>query len=117
MSGKTCPSASKKTTVQDTASTAVMMNLQGTINRLSDSLNTSFSSASEETCVADSRSHALKGLQSELELSKEDKVVAINIFMNNPAACDTFNAIENPELRMAFLHSIIARAKQENPMM
>ncbi|KAG1753363.1 hypothetical protein EDB19DRAFT_1903020 [Suillus lakei] len=108
--------ASKKTTVQDTANTAVLMNLQGTINRLSDSLNTSFS-ASEETHVADSRSRALKSMQSEPELSKEDKVVAINIFMNSPAACDTFNDIEDPELCMAFLHSIIARAKQENPMM
>jgi hypothetical protein len=34
-----------------------------------------------------------------------------------PAACDTFNDIEDPELCMAFLHSIIAYTKQENPMM
>ncbi|KAG1721645.1 hypothetical protein EDB19DRAFT_1917172 [Suillus lakei] len=61
-SGKTCPSASKKTTVQDTANTTVLMNLQGTINRLSDSLNTSFS-ASEETRVADIRTRAFKGGQ------------------------------------------------------
>lgn len=67
--------------------------------------------------MADNRLRALNIMQSELELSKEDKVVAINIFMNSPAACDTFNDIEDPELCMAFLHSIIAHAKQENPMM
>jgi hypothetical protein len=81
---------SKKSTVQDTASTAVLMNLQRTINHLSDSLNTSFST-SEETHVADSRSRVLKIMQSEPELSKEDKVVVINIFMNSPAVKTLLN--------------------------
>ncbi|KAG0704329.1 hypothetical protein DFH29DRAFT_873759 [Suillus ampliporus] len=114
-SGKTCPSASKKN-VQDTANTAVLMNLQGTINRLSDSLSTTFA-GSDEARVAENRTRALKLMQSDLEFSKEDKVIVINIFMMSPAACGTFLDIEDPELRMAFLHSIITRAKQENPMM
>ncbi|KAG1778079.1 hypothetical protein EV702DRAFT_1196498 [Suillus placidus] len=50
-SGKIRPSVSKKN-VQDTANTTVLMNLQGTINHLSDSLNTSFT-GSDEACVAE----------------------------------------------------------------
>jgi hypothetical protein len=45
MSDKTHPNMSKKTTVQDTANTTVLMNLQGSINCFSDSLNTSFSAS------------------------------------------------------------------------
>ncbi|KAG1888101.1 hypothetical protein F4604DRAFT_1916016 [Suillus subluteus] len=113
-SGKTCPSTSKKN-VQDTADTAVLMNLQGTINRLSDSLNTNFST--DEACVAEHRSCALKLMQSATGISKDDKVILMHVFMTNTAGCDTFLDVDDPELCEAFLQSMIARAKQENPTM
>ncbi|KAG1865995.1 hypothetical protein F4604DRAFT_1928301 [Suillus subluteus] len=113
-SGKTRPSTSKKT-VQDTANTAVLMNLQGTINCLSDSLNTNF--GTDEARIAEHRLRALKLMQSATGILKDDKVILMHVFMTNVAACDTFLDVDDPELREAFLQSMIVRAKQENPTM
>ncbi|KAG1863202.1 hypothetical protein DFJ58DRAFT_725099 [Suillus subalutaceus] len=113
-SGKTRPSTSKKN-IQDTANTAVLMNLQGTINRLSDSLNTNF--GTDEAHVAEHRSRALKLMQSATGISKDNKVILMHVFVTNAAACDTFLDVDDPELHEAFLESMIARAKQENPTM
>ncbi|KAG0698590.1 hypothetical protein DFH29DRAFT_1002677 [Suillus ampliporus] len=112
-SGKTRPSTSKKN-VQDTANTAVLMNLQGTINRLSDSLNTNFSTT-DEGRVAEHRSRALKLIQSTTEISTDDKVLLMHVLMTNPAACDIILDVDDPELRVAFLRSMIVCARQEDP--
>ncbi|KAG2344203.1 hypothetical protein BDR05DRAFT_999357 [Suillus weaverae] len=116
-SGKMHPSAPKsmsKKNVQDTANTAVLMNLQGTINCLSDFLNMNFN-ATDEAHTADHQSCTQKMVQSSMNIMVDEKVLLMHVLMGNMAACDTIIGIEDPELLVAFLHLLIICARQEDP--
>ncbi|KAG2351455.1 hypothetical protein BDR07DRAFT_1501396 [Suillus spraguei] len=112
-SGKTRPSAPKNDAVPEAANTAVLMNLQGSINYLLDSLNKGPFSLTDDARVAEHRSRAVKVIQSSADLLVDDKVLLMHVLMANPAACDTILDIDDLELCSAFVHSIVARAKQE----
>ncbi|KAG1822060.1 uncharacterized protein BJ212DRAFT_1477889 [Suillus subaureus] len=114
VSGKTCLSTSQKT-IQDTTNTAMLMNLQGTINHLSDSLNTNF--GTDNAHVAEHRSCMPKLMQLAAGILKDDKVVFMHVFMMNAAACGTFLDVDDPEPCKAFLQSMIIHTKQENTTM
>ncbi|KAG0692610.1 hypothetical protein DFH29DRAFT_1045473 [Suillus ampliporus] len=81
-SNKTRATSSKKA-IKEAASTAALMNLQGTINRLSDSITTSFT-VTDESRISDERSCALQNMQQEEGLLTEDKLSLMHAFMRSP---------------------------------
>ncbi|KAG1806381.1 uncharacterized protein HD556DRAFT_1436348 [Suillus plorans] len=109
-SGKSRASSSKRA-VKEAASTAAVMNLQGTISRLADTLNLAFGST-DESQLADDRSRALQAIQEEETLTGEDKLVLVHAFMRSPVICSTYIQIMEVDLRATFLRSIINQMKQ-----
>ncbi|KAG0701556.1 hypothetical protein DFH29DRAFT_1000095 [Suillus ampliporus] len=81
-SNKTRATSSKKA-IKEAASTAALMNLQGTINHLSDSITTSFT-VTDESRISDERSRALQNMQQKEGLSTEDKLSLMHAFMRSP---------------------------------
>ncbi|KAJ8584765.1 hypothetical protein M405DRAFT_865958 [Rhizopogon salebrosus TDB-379] len=107
LSHKSHTSSSKKAS-QEAANTAGWMNIQSSINRLTDSVTTSFT-VTDESCATDDRSHALQNMQQEEGLSTDERVSLIHVFMTNPTACNTYLNITLPELRLPFLKSMIPK--------
>ncbi|KAG0691772.1 hypothetical protein DFH29DRAFT_883750 [Suillus ampliporus] len=102
---------SSKKAIKEAASTTVLMNLQGTINHLSDSITTSFT-VTDESCISDERSHALQNMQQEEGLLTEDKLALMHAFMRSPIICATYLEIMQSKLRLRFLQSVIMEAKR-----
>lgn len=105
--------SSGKRAVKEAASTAAIMNLQGTVNRLADSLAKAFSST-DEARVADERTTAVLALQNDDSFTDEDKIVLMHAFMRAPAICSMYNQLTQENLRQTFLQSIIEHAKAAN---
>jgi hypothetical protein len=101
--------SSGKRAVKEAASTAALMNLQGTVNRLVDSLSKAFLST-DEARVADDRSTAMLALQNEDSFMDEDKIVLVHAFMRAPVICSTYNQLTQENLCLTFLQSIIEQA-------
>ncbi|KAG2074975.1 hypothetical protein BDR04DRAFT_1115423 [Suillus decipiens] len=112
-SGKMHSSAPKNDAVPEVVNTAVLMNFQGSINYLLDSLNKGPFTLTDDTCVAEYRLCTVKVIQSSADLSVDNKVLLMHVLMVNPAACDTILDIDDLELHFAFVHSIVTHAKQE----
>jgi hypothetical protein len=104
-------STGSKKAVKEAASTAALMNLQGTINRLTDSLTTTFS-VTDESRISDDRARALQVMQEEEGLSNEDKLVLMHAFMRSPPVCGTYLQIASPDLHLSFLQSVVRQAKE-----
>jgi hypothetical protein len=111
---KTRVSASNKT-IKDAANTAALMNLQGTVNRLSDVISTSFT-VTDESRISDERKHAMHHMQQEEGFSVDDRLALMHAFMRSPAVCGTYLDITIPELRQAFLRSVIVEAARVIPL-
>ncbi|KAG0695325.1 hypothetical protein DFH29DRAFT_1005582 [Suillus ampliporus] len=90
---------SSKKAIKEAASTTVLMNLQGTINCLSDSITTSFT-VTDESCISDERSHALQNMQQEEGLLTEDKLALMHAFMRSPIICATYLEIMQSKLHL-----------------
>ncbi|KAG0695730.1 hypothetical protein DFH29DRAFT_879837 [Suillus ampliporus] len=93
---------------KDAVSTAAFMNLQGSINRLTDSLETSMSKT-DESQVADERSQALDIMQDDECILASDKVTLMNMFARSPAVCSTY-LLSRPENRIPYLESVLRQA-------
>ncbi|KAG2033026.1 hypothetical protein BDR03DRAFT_985280 [Suillus americanus] len=106
---KTCVTSNKG--IKEAANTAALMNLQGTINHLLDSITMSFT-VTDKSRVADARSHALQSMQDEEYLSLDDKLALVHAFMRSPITCSSYLNITQPELHIPFLHSILVEARQ-----
>jgi hypothetical protein len=85
------------------------MNLQGSINRLTEGLTMSFATT-DEGRLADESSRAMQEMQDEEDLSDDDKVVLMNTFLLNARICGMY-LNSKPALRLPFLRSIIQQAK------
>lgn len=84
------------------------MNLQGSINRLSDGLMVM--TATDESRVVDESSRALEEMQNEENLSADDKIILLNAFLQNARICTVYLKTK-PELKLLFLRSIIQQVK------
>ncbi|KAG2111491.1 uncharacterized protein F5147DRAFT_651173 [Suillus discolor] len=109
-SGRSHASSSKRA-AKEAASTAAVMNLQGTISCLADTLNLVFGST-DESQLADDRSHVLQAIQEEETLTGEDKLILVHAFMRSPVICSTYIQIMELDLRTTFLRSIIEQTKK-----
>ncbi|OAX43080.1 hypothetical protein K503DRAFT_766177, partial [Rhizopogon vinicolor AM-OR11-026] len=85
--------------------TAAWMNLQSSIDRLTDSLITSFPTT-DESRMADERARARQSMEEEEGLSNDEKLTLMHVFMRDQAVCHTYLEVM-PELRLAFLKSIV----------
>lgn len=99
---------------KDAASAAAWMNLQGSINRLTDGLTTS--TVTEDSRVADETRRALDSMQAEEDLSHDEKIVLLNAFLLNARICTVYLST-TPELRIGFLRSIIQQVKHNIPFL
>jgi len=97
-----------KKAAKEAAGTAAWMNLQGSINHLTNGL-TSFATT-DESHAADETLRALEVMQNEEDLSVKDKIVLMNAFMLNQKICSTY-LHSKPALKLPFLLSIIRQAK------
>ncbi|KAG2029181.1 hypothetical protein BDR03DRAFT_987928 [Suillus americanus] len=97
--------------IKEAANTAALMNLQDTINHLSDSITTSFT-VTDESHVANERLRALQSMQDEEDLLLDDKLALVHAFMRSPITCSSYLNITQPELRISFLCSILVEARQ-----
>ncbi|KAG1803051.1 hypothetical protein EV424DRAFT_1351628 [Suillus variegatus] len=100
---------------KDAASVAAWMNLQGSINRLSDGLTTSMT-VTEDSRVADETTHALDSMQAEEELTHDEKIILLNAFLLNARICTVY-LNTTLELRIGFLRSIIVQVKHNIPFL
>ncbi|OJA07701.1 hypothetical protein AZE42_01862 [Rhizopogon vesiculosus] len=87
------------------ASTAAWMNLQASIDRLTDTLITSLTTT-DESRTADERARAQQSMEEEEGLSDDEKLTVMHVFMRNQAVCHTYLQVM-PELRLAFLKSTV----------
>ncbi|KAG1842825.1 hypothetical protein C8R48DRAFT_765561, partial [Suillus tomentosus] len=95
---------------KDAASTAVFMNLQGSINSLTDSLRTSASNTDQnETRVLDERLQAVLAVQEEEPITEDESVTLMNVFARSPAVCAIYLAAK-PERRVPYLRSVLDQA-------
>jgi len=106
-------STSKKAE-KEVATTAAWMNLQGSINRLSDGLTMAMTTT-DESRVAEESSQALEEMQNEENLSADDKIVLLNAFLQNARICTVYLKTK-PELKLSFLRSIIQQMKASAPL-
>ncbi|KAG2136152.1 hypothetical protein BD769DRAFT_1664504 [Suillus cothurnatus] len=117
------PSDSKKVKLQqrvevlvvDTTNTAALMNLQGTVNHLSDVITTSFT-ITDESHISDERKRAMHHMQQEEGFSADDRLALTHAFMRSPVVCGTYLDITIPKLCQAFLHSVIVEAAWVIPL-
>jgi len=79
---KSRKSTSKKAEKEAATTAAARMNLQGSINRLSDALTMAMT-ATDGSRVAEESSQALEGIQNDENLSADDKIVLLNAFLRN----------------------------------
>ncbi|KAG0698637.1 hypothetical protein DFH29DRAFT_877864 [Suillus ampliporus] len=93
---------------KDAVSTAAFMNLQGSINRLMDSLEM-LMSKTDESRVADERSQALDMMQDDERILASDKVTLMNIFTRSPVVCSTY-LLSRPENCVPYLESVLCQA-------
>ncbi|KAG1788646.1 uncharacterized protein HD556DRAFT_1529848 [Suillus plorans] len=95
---------------KDAASTAVFMNLQGSINSLTDSLRTSASNTDQnETRVLDERLQAVLAMQEEELITEDESVTLMNVFARSPAVCAIYLAAKS-ERRVPYLRSVLDQA-------
>ncbi|KAG1836428.1 hypothetical protein C8R48DRAFT_838809, partial [Suillus tomentosus] len=95
---------------KDAASTAIFMNLQGSINSLTDSLRTSASNTDQnETRVLDERLQAVLAVQEEELITEDESVTLMNMFARSPAVCAIYLAAK-PERRVPYLRSVLDQA-------
>ncbi|KAG2093527.1 uncharacterized protein F5147DRAFT_657422 [Suillus discolor] len=95
---------------KDAASTAIFMNLQGSINSLTDSLRKSASNTDQnETGVLDERLEAVLAMQEKELISEDESVTLINMFTRSPAVCSIYLAAK-PERRIPYLRSVLDQA-------
>ncbi|KAG2082782.1 uncharacterized protein F5147DRAFT_783177 [Suillus discolor] len=95
---------------KDTASTAVFMNLQGSINSLTDSLRKSASNTDQnKTRVLDERLEAVLAMQEEELISEDESVTLMNMFARSPAVCSIYLAAK-PERQIPYLQSVLDQA-------
>ncbi|KAG1724116.1 hypothetical protein EDD22DRAFT_853867 [Suillus occidentalis] len=92
----------------DTANTAAFMNLQGSINRLMDSLETSLTKT-DDGQVADEHTQALDIMQDDERISPSDKVTLMNVFVRSPAVSSTY-LVSRPENCIPYLESVLRQA-------
>ncbi|KAG1719098.1 hypothetical protein EDB19DRAFT_1919347 [Suillus lakei] len=99
-------SGSKAT--KDATSTAALMNLQGSINCLMDSLGNTLAST-DESWVVDERSQALAMMQDDERILPADKATLMNVFTRSPPICATYlsSKLEN---HLPYLESVIRQA-------
>lgn len=80
---------------------------QGSINRLTDVIEKSVVSTTEDSAVF-RRDKALRGLQDVQDgLSEAEKVKLVAIFMGNQAAAETYLALTDDNIRRGFLHTFL----------
>ncbi|KAG1786692.1 uncharacterized protein HD556DRAFT_1530908 [Suillus plorans] len=95
---------------KDAASTAVFMNLQGSINSLTDSLRTSASNTDQnKTRVLDERLQAVLAMQEEELITEDESVTLMNVFARSPAVCAIYLAAKS-ERRVPYLRSVLDQA-------
>jgi hypothetical protein len=111
---KTQASASNKT-IKDATNTAALMNLQGTVNHLSDVITTSFT-ITDESRISDERKCAMHHMQQEEGFAADDRLALMHAFMRSPAVCGTYLNITIPKLCQAFLRSVIVEAARVIPL-
>jgi hypothetical protein len=95
-------------TTNNAANTAAFMNLQGSINRLTDSLETSLTKT-DDGRVADERTQALDMMQDDERISPSDKVTLMDVFARSPAVSSTY-LVSRPENRTPYLESVLRQA-------
>ncbi|KAG1799994.1 uncharacterized protein BJ212DRAFT_1488174 [Suillus subaureus] len=93
---------------KDAASTAAFINLQGSINCLTDSLHLSVAN-SEETRVVDERSQALAFMQDEEGILPVDQITLMNVFSRSPVVCSTYLSAK-VENCVPYLQSVLVQA-------
>ncbi|KAG2140622.1 hypothetical protein DEU56DRAFT_941592 [Suillus clintonianus] len=97
-----------KDTANNAANTAAFMNLQGSINRLTDSLETSMTKT-DDGRVADECTQALDMMQDDERISPSDKVTLMNVFARSPAVSSTY-LVSRPENCIPYLESVLRQA-------
>ncbi|KAG1723797.1 hypothetical protein EDB19DRAFT_1915908 [Suillus lakei] len=97
-----------KDTANNTVNTAAFMNLQGSINHLTDSLEMSLTKT-DDGRVADERTQALDMMQDEERISPSDKITLMNVFARSPAVSSTY-LVSRPENRIPYLESVLRQA-------
>jgi hypothetical protein len=84
-----------------------MIGMQGALNRLTDTLVTQMV-ATDESRITDQRKQAIRIVQDEdSDLSLEEKVALINIFVRSTAVTSSYVETTDPVLRRAFALSVI----------
>ncbi|KAG1719401.1 hypothetical protein EDB19DRAFT_1836763 [Suillus lakei] len=97
-----------KDTANNAANTAAFMNLQGSINRLMDSLEMSLTKT-DDGRVADECTQALDMMQDEECISPSDKITLMNVFARSPAVSSTY-LVSRPENHIPYLESVLRQA-------
>ncbi|KAG1759997.1 hypothetical protein EDD22DRAFT_955374 [Suillus occidentalis] len=95
-------------TANNAANTAAFMNLQGSINHLTDSLETLLTKTNDGR-VADERMQALDMMQDDECISPSDKITLMNVFTRSPAVSSTY-LVSRPENRIPYLESVLHQA-------
>ncbi|KAG1890999.1 hypothetical protein F4604DRAFT_1913811 [Suillus subluteus] len=95
---------------KDATSTVVFMNLQGSLNRLTDSLHMSASNTDEnDTWVSEERVQAMNFMQEEDDISDDEQITLMNVFSRSPSICSVYLAAK-PEKWVRYLKSVLAQA-------
>jgi hypothetical protein len=96
---------------KDVTSTTAFINLQGSINYLMDSLESSVSKTSESWRV-DEQLQAVNIMQDDECVLASDKVTLLNVFMRSPVVCSIY-LLCRPENCMPLLESVLHQAANE----
>lgn len=85
---RTCVTTSKKA-IKEAERTTALINMQGTLNYLSDSIISSFT-VTDKSHVSNERLYALQSLQVEEDLSNKEKSTLVYAFKRSPIVCVTY---------------------------